>query len=209
MKQRVQTRAHESGMTLVMTLLMLVMVLMFGLYAAQLALQGEKAARNDRDRHMAFQAAEATLLDAEMDLEASPDKEKSRSHLFAADSAIGFPMDAICSTGAQNIHLGLCGMSLEGQTPVWQTVDFFNNDANLISSVPYGKFTGQSFPVGSGSLPAKEPRYIVELMRDTKLGERVDQVSYLYRITAIGFGANPNTQVVLQTIYRKAQHAEK
>jgi type IV pilus assembly protein PilX len=209
MKWSAQICARQSGATLVMTLLMLVVILLLGLHAAQLALQGEKTARNDRDRHLAFQAAESTLLDAEMDIEKSPDPEKSRSHLFAANSAIGFPAEAVCSAGAQSIYLGLCGVTSEGQTPVWQTVDFSDGPAGSVNSVPYGRFTGQSFPVGSGSLPAREPRYIIELMRDTKLGERADQIGYLYRITAIGFGANPNTQVVLQTIYRKAQYADK
>jgi type IV pilus assembly protein PilX len=195
----------QHGATLIMTLLMLIVVVLLGLAATQISLQGEKTARNDRDRQIAFQAAEAALLDAETDIEASPDLDKSRSHLFSRTSAVGFPVDdnMVCGRGIQNINLGLCKRAADGASPVWQAVDFLDAGDASASSVPYGRFTGQTFPAGSGSLPAKVPRYIIELMPDKKLGERVDRTNYLYRVTAVGFGASAHTQVALQTVYRK------
>lgn len=195
----------QHGATLIMTLLMLIVVVLLGLHATQIALQGEKTARNDRDRQIAFQAAEAALLDAEMDIEASPDASKSRSQLFSRASAIGFSSDnnTVCGAGIQNINLGLCNRAVDGAKPVWQMIDFLDAAAATTSSVPYGRFTGQTFAAGSGSLPARVPRYIIELMSDKKFGERVDEVNYLYRVTAVGFGARETTQVALQTIYRK------
>jgi type IV pilus assembly protein PilX len=82
-------------------------------------------------------------------------------------------------------------------------------------SVPYGQFTGQVFETGSddslaghtsrGSLPARPPRYVIELMGDSRPGASVseDGRSVIYRVTAIGFGMRESTQVVLQTIYKK------
>ncbi len=185
---------------------MLVVVLLLGIAAAQIALQGEKSSRNDRDRQIAFQAAEAVLLDAEMDIEHSPDADRSRSYIFSSSSALGFPgeADAACGSGTQNIYLGLCRSAAEGVVPVWQTVNFMDGDDKTSHSVPYGRFTGQSFQTGAGSLSARVPRYIIELMTHRKVGESTDQADYLYRITAIGFGTRETTQVVLQTVYRKA-----
>jgi len=52
-------------------ILVMVVALMLGLSGARIALQEERAARNDRDRKTAFQAAEAALLDAQRDIEQS------------------------------------------------------------------------------------------------------------------------------------------
>lgn len=198
-------KVHQYGMTLVATLLILLVVLMLGSAASQIAIQGEKSSRNDRDHQIAFQAAEAALLDAEIDIEHSPDISKSRSELFSSASAIGFPAEAgaACGSGEQNSYLGLCRYSEIGALPVWHVVNFLDDVASTTSSVPYGRFTGQSFHTANGSLPIKPPRYIIELMHYKIPGAQLDEKSYFYRITAVGFGARENTQVALQTVYRK------
>jgi type IV pilus assembly protein PilX len=199
--------ARQCGITLVTTLLLLLVVLLLGVAAAQIAVQGEKLSRNERDHQIAFQAAEAALLDAEMDIEHSPSAALSRSHLFSTSSALGFPVDTetACGSGEQNIYLGLCRHSADGSVPIWHIVNFSDSGVKTTSSVPYGRFTGQSFPVSHASLPVRVPRYIVELMLYRKPGERADELSYFYRITAVGFGPRETTQVALQTIYRKTR----
>lgn len=190
---------------LVVSLLMLMAILTLGIAGAQIALQGSKSSRNDRDRQIAFQAAEAALIDAEMDIEASPDATKSRSHVFSKDSTLGFPDEGeqACNSGSQNLYLGLCRRALSGAIPVWQTVDFTDGNFSTMSSVPYGTFTGQRFEVGKGNLPARLPRYIIELFFYSMPGESANMISYFYRVTAVGFGARESTQVALQTFYRK------
>lgn len=198
-----KSRRGQQGISLVASLLMLIAVLLLGLSAAQIALQGEKASRNDRDRQIAFQAAEAALMDAELDIEHSPDAARSRSAIFSPRKADGFTDG--CGSGGTNTFLGLCSRAAEGLPAVWQTVDFLDADPSSARSVPYGKFTGQIFQTGEGSLPGKLPRYIIELMVYNKPGEAADLSgrSYFYRITALGFGMRDTTQVVLQTFYRK------
>lgn len=195
----------QHGATLIITMLLLMIVLLLGIAAAQIALQGEKSSRNDRDHQIAFQAAEAALLDAEMDIQQSPDEVRSRSHLFGVNSALSFPVaaDRICARGDQNIGLGLCRYE-EGASSAWRHVDFMDTGAHTASSVTYGKFTGQSFQSGMGLLPARLPRYIIELIPHRRAGTSAEQVEYLYRITAVGFGVRETTQVALQTFYRKA-----
>lgn len=207
MKIQVMSRFHQSGMTLVATLLILLVVLMLSIAASQIAVQGEKTSRNDRDHQVAFQSAEAALLDAEMDIEHSPDAGKSRSDLFSNTSAIGFPSDigSACGSGLQNRYLGLCHHSETGAVPIWHTVNFMDDTAGTSNSVPYGRFTGQLLHTANGSLPEKPPRYIVELMPYKMPGALVTTPTYLYRITAVGFGARETTQVALQTVYRKTR----
>jgi type IV pilus assembly protein PilX len=78
-------RSGQQGAALIVSLLMLVAVMLLGVSAAHIALEGEKASRNDRDRQLAFQAAEAGLMDAEMDIE-NASGPASRSHIFTRDS---------------------------------------------------------------------------------------------------------------------------
>lgn len=193
---------RQQGASLVVALLMLVAILLLGISAAQIALHDEKAAHNDRDRQIAFQAAEAAVLDAELDIENSA-AANSRSTIFARDSTDGFAEG--CVAGAHSIYLGLCMHAADGVSPAWQTVDFLDESEDSARSVPYGHFTGQTFSVGSGPLPDRLPRYIIELMVDNEEGQGAapEDVRYVYRVTAIGFGTRPSTQVVLQTFYRK------
>jgi type IV pilus assembly protein PilX len=193
---------RQQGAALLVSLVMMIVVLMLGISAAQIALQGEKASRNDRDHQIAFQAAEAALMDAEIDIEGAPVTGKARSHLFARDKTEGFAEG--CGSGNGNIYLGLCTRADEGAPPIWQAVDFMDA-ADNVRSVPYGHFTGQSFQTGQGSLPGRVPRYIIELMPYNREGEgaTTEDLTYFYRITAIGFGVRDTTQVVLQTFYRK------
>lgn len=194
-------RARQHGATLIVTLLMLIAVLMLGMSAALIALQAEKASRNERDRQIAFQAAEAGLMDAEADIENSA-AAASRSHIFTHDSANGFTPG--CGAGSGNPYLGLCSRAEDGVPPIWQTIDFLDRSEQA-KSVPYGRFTGQSFQTGKGSLPGRPPRYIIELMTYNMpgAGTGMEDIKYFYRVTAIGFGTRDATQVVLQTFYRK------
>lgn len=190
--------------SLVVALIMLMVILMLGIASAESAIQGWKTVANDSDREIAFQAAEAALRDAEMDIEHSPDPGKSRSHVFSKHSALGFPAagEPVCTEGAANIYLGLCRQGHDQKVPVWQTADFGEGAAST-HSVAYGTFTGQDFPVGNGALPSRLPRYIIELFSYNMPGEGADKFSYFYRVTAVGFGARASTQVALQSFYRK------
>ena len=198
-------RSRQGGVALIVSLLMLVVIMLLGTSAGQISLLSERASRNDRDRLLAFQAAEAGLMDAELDIEHSPDAARSRSHIFSVKSALGFPGegDEECRSGQANVYLGLCKGGQDAATPAWLTVDFQATAGIGARSVPYGMFTGQTLQTGAGALPSKSPRYIVELMLYNRQGESADTPSYFYRITAIGFGARDTTQVVLQTFYRK------
>src|SRR5450830_2090005 len=103
--------AGQRGVALVFTLCLLLLILLLGVSAAQMALLGEKAARGERDRHIAFQAAEEALMDAERDIEGQPGA-PGRSAMFASDSAAGFAADCVGQPG-------LCLPAAGSAPPIW------------------------------------------------------------------------------------------
>ena len=190
---------RPQGAALLTALFVLLALTIIGMSAAQMALNGEKSARIERDRHLAFQAAEAGLLDAERDIEGGADPASARAALFAGASALGF----VEGCGAGPANLGLCAFT--PAAPAWQLAELAAlEDGAASATIPYGKFTGALLPVGAGALPARAPRYVIELMPLARAGEDSGhRAGNLYRITAIGFGARDSTQVVLQAVYRK------
>lgn len=183
-------------------MIMMIVVMLLGTTAARMALMNEKSSRNDRDRQIAFQAAEAGLRDAELALQGLT-RDSTRSQAFPEQSG--------------RCHAGLCRT---GDSPLWN-----NTDAR--ASTPwaqYGRHSGHRFPYGAASLPHQPPRYLIELLgapkpgvhrsayahADAHVDRRVDlhvdlhldpDIQQRYRITAVGFGSRPGTQVFLQTLH--------
>ena len=195
-------RVRRGGAILVYVLCLLVIILLLGISAAQMALQGEKAARGERDRQIAFQAAEEALVDAQNDIEGLPGA-LGRSSLFAPGSAAGFAVG--CGDGGA---LGLCLPAAPDAPALWLSTDLDGAEGSS-RAVPYGQFTGAVMQTGQGFLPSRRPRYLIELLPFHPPGAQAAVTgglateSYVYRITAIGFGAQESTQVVLQSYYRK------
>ena len=190
----------EQGIALLVTLLLLIAVLLLGASAARMAMLGEKAARAERDRYVALQAAEDALADAEKEISGSAASAPARTALLAAGNGLGFVPG--CGMGADNPVLGLCAHA-GGDAPVWETVDI-GDDGAASRSVPFGRFTGAAMETGQGFLPFRRPRYIIERVPYHPPGEDAASVHYFYRVTAIGFGARESTEVVLQGSYRQA-----
>lgn len=184
--------AGQRGVTLIVVLLILIGVTILGVGGAHIALQSERSTRYDRDYQVAWQSAEAALMDAEADIfsgtrQASFDKRMTG--LFVPG----------CGTGAQN--RGLCEPAASGKA-VWYTVNFLDNGAEA-PTVAFGTYTNRArFDVGSGVKPAREPRYIIEWVRDRSAGMGAGR-DVLYRITAMGFGPREDVQVVLQSVFKK------
>jgi type IV pilus assembly protein PilX len=185
-------------MALLVSLVLLIMVLLLGVSAAQLCLQGEKAARGERDRDVAFLTAEDALADAERDIRNSSDP--ARRAAFDGGDAFG----AVCGAGGAGLRL----RAAAGEKAVWQVVDLSGEADGGACTVTYGAFTAATMPVGEGFLPFKKPRYLIERMECHQPGDdaSADVVpQYCYRVTAIGFSAKPGTEVVLQSVFSKPE----
>jgi len=186
--------ATERGASLIIVMMILVIVSLLGVGGAQIALMGERGARNDRDQQVAWQAAEAALIDAEADMLNS--NNATRKAQFDGKSTVGFAQGC----GASSPLRGLCDLVQTGK-PAWLTVDFGSTDADA-KAVEFGEYTGHSFAMGNvGVQPAQAPRYLIELVPDP-VGDKGEPPKFLYRVTAMGFGPRSDTQAVLQMIYR-------
>lgn len=189
---RCRPHAVQGGVALISALFVLLVLTMVALAISRIAFDAERSARADRDRQLAFQAAEAGLADAEHDIDGGADPASSRAALFHDDSAVGF----LPGCGREGASLGLCAYSA-GALPAWQLVD-------AGATTPYGSYTGAVLPWG-GPLPLAPPRYVIELLPGAQVGEDAGAGrKRLFRITAFGYGAQPGTLVVLQSVYRGA-----
>lgn len=90
-------RENQRGVTLPVTFLLLLAALSLGASAAHTSMLGEKAARAERDRLIAFQAAEDAMKDAERDINAG----------------LGMPLEVPPSPGGDE----------PAPAPAWQTVN--------------------------------------------------------------------------------------
>jgi type IV pilus assembly protein PilX len=191
------------GTALLMCMLMIAMAALLALSGARIALQDERAGRNDRDRKLAFQAAEAALLDAQFDIEQP--SSSARGALFGM-AAPRFPAE--CGTagaGKAGVLLGLCDGATAGAA--WQRVDFADDTRAGARTAAYGQFTGQAMQAGAGAVPQRLPRYLIEAYADRRAGMAADlsAAARIYRISAMGFGAQDGTRVLLQAWSRRAR----
>lgn len=190
----------QRGFSLITTLILLIVVTVLGLAASRIVLMSEKTSRFDRDTQIAFQAAEAALVDAEIDIQGTKDAAgkyiASGLRMAQFDSknktVATFPVG--CGIDTQR---GMCAPTA-GAKPVWYNVDFTDTSENA-KTVNFGEFTGREFVAGqTGIRPEIAPRYIIDYIDDLASPGKL-----LYRITAMGFGPRKETQVVLQVVFRK------
>lgn len=206
------SRGRMAGIALPVVLVTLVVTLLLALSAAIVVRDSERAARGDRDRTIAMEAAEAALRDAERDIEGDGARRASRNIAFASAGSHGFIAgcggEGSGGDAAPSPWRGLCAAA---DVPVWITADLDAPESGAARTVPFGHYTGAQMPTG-GPLPLRLPRYLIEALPDRRPGRTADhpvdpthdsEKSVLYRITAIGFGSRDTTRVVLQTVYRK------
>lgn len=187
----------QSGFSLITTLILLIVVTVLGLAASRIVLMAEQTSRFDRDTQIAFQAAEAALIDAELDIQGPNTSASKRMDLFELKNKVNF----IVGCGNTTTQRGMCAPAAAGQKPIWYQVDFTDTTVTA-KTVKLGEFTGRAFEAGAtGIRPEIAPRYIVEVIPDPTPSATLNDV--LYRITAMGFGPRKETQVVLQVVFRK------
>lgn len=183
----------EKGAVLITALMFVVILTLIGVTAVMTTTMEERMAGNSRDRNVAFQAAEIALRDAERDILCLN---------AAGTGSCTRTMPISGQTGAMDTTATSCSYCLPGVylpatsgDPVWVKKNLASGSSD---SVQFGSYTGATNIVGV----AIQPRYLIEVIRVLPPGESLTTKIYYYRITARGFGANANTQVTLQEVYR-------
>lgn len=186
-------RLRRRGMSLLVVMGMILALSLLTLGAMNSSIVQERMVGNARDRHVALQAAEAALRDAEIDIETN----------LQADS--GFV--AGCAAG-------LCLPPADDATdpksaPLWQTLDWATARA-------YGSRTAAPALLGPDNAAlSAQPRYVIERLAalPPPSGESAGfgggwsnapaARARAYRITVRASGMRPGTVVMLQSIYVK------
>lgn len=193
---------QERGVALIFVLLMMSIVMAVAVVAARLTTLSERAARNDRDRQIAFQAAEAALNDAELDI---IDPTTTRGCQFGTAAIVA---GSGCSS--DSAMRGVCGLDAGNpDTPIYKVVNWDSTGSDQ-QYVTYGDFTGRSssFQIGQAGLPAALPKYIIlKTATEARLvydgGKRVVTTPHAYKVYALGYGASVETQVLLESVVIK------
>jgi type IV pilus assembly protein PilX len=184
---------RQRGAALVCALVLMLATMMIGVAISRTVFASIASAGAERERGLAYEAADAALRDAGRDIAAAPDP--ARAAQFADAGAAGF----VDGCGRAGLGRGLC---LASSPPAWQVLDLAEPGSTAL--VPYGYYTGAALATGKGLLPARAPAYLIEKIAPP--GATAALGSF-YRITAIGFGSRASTQVVLQSVVRKPRPA--
>lgn len=209
---------EQRGASLIIVMLILIVVSVLGIGAAQISMMGERSARNDRDMQVAWQAAEAALVDAEFDIRGPNTSAVSRIETIFGGAAQNSARPVLsefdvtgCSSGSTN--RGLCAFVDESlgatQQQKWLVANF-TVEGSGANTARYAEFTGRpAYPAGGpGVQSIKVPRYMIEPIRDyggfLESRGKSDPAAfrYMYRVTSMGFGPRDDIQAVAQMILR-------
>jgi type IV pilus assembly protein PilX len=202
------------GIALPVVLMILLALTGLALFSARYATMSERSSRNQLDMERARQAAESALRDAERDIlltegDLRPGAACARgaTRPFSDDISA---FQATCPQGqceGSETAFSQSNFSGTGTNPEpWWPTDkggSWNNGtkprvgststcSTFAGGVPLGTYTGVA------SIPgvAQQPEYLIELI------SRAESQNTFFRVTARGFGASEQTQVVLQTYFR-------
>jgi type IV pilus assembly protein PilX len=201
----------EQGMVLVLSLILLLSVTMIGVSSLGTTSLEEAMTKNENNRHMAFQAAEAALRDGERyisDNVTDPTIFKAKFTDACTDGLCTRREDDTyyseskdpCATGGTSNRWDMwsCPTTHSGNKNVWNS----SNSPQL-----YRSYSNSSLVDSKGVAVA--PKYIIEFLGYENDGgsceissTATDPCDEFYRVTAFATGGTNDAQVMLQSIYQ-------
>ena len=172
-------KSKQSGVVLVISLIMLVLLTLLGVTAMQTTSLEEKMAGNSKDRNIAFQAAEAALRDSEANIEAL----RISGALFGKT---GLATD--CSSA------GICDI------PDDAAVNVFDGSAASVTMLGNAVNYGSATSAANIANVAAQPQYLIQAKRIEIPG--VEDWQDIYVNIAIAQGGQATTSSILEETYR-------
>lgn len=175
---------RQRGAALLTGLIFMVILTLLGITAARMAGLEERMSGNMRDRALAMQAAEMALRDAERDILTS-------GRISGLTDFVAACTNGLCYNGPDGNTNGVNWIT----TPIWTLASM-----TAAPSVEYGANT----PAAPGDIigVSAAPRYIIEGMEKYCWAKCDSEKTLGYRITVRAQGANPNTVVWLQEVFK-------
>jgi len=187
-KRNMQNTHKQQGAVLVMALMMLFVLTLIGVSSISTTSMEEKMSGNTRNRHLAFQAAESNVRDAER---------------IITDSVLNPTIQFTAGGGANGWYaLGSGPSSTEAVTPTWWTTAG-NNSTPYLGTSPIQDINTRA-------------RYTIEYLGETTQAEATDieiqggeggnagqGTIHTFRITSRGTGLTDNSVVVIQSHFGK------
>jgi len=164
-------KQKQSGVVLIISLIILLLLTIIGVTAMQVTGLEEKMAGNHKDKNVAFQATEAALRDSEQDIKSS--------RVSGLTS-----MDASCTNGLC-YNAGMPILHIEDQA------------ALVANATGYGNYTAAQNLIGIPT--SQQPRYLIVGMKLWPAGAA--SWKYMYKVTALAQGGQSTTQSILQEVY--------
>jgi type IV pilus assembly protein PilX len=206
----ISSKTVQQGVALFIVLSFLVVLTGLGVFAARNSTLGERQARAQLDRNLATQAAEAALRDAERDLfqpapaaTAPCNRTTLNERPLSPDTLTDEFWGTQCTRGQCFFDAAYYKGTSGAQQAPWRIAAgggvWNDNQTSKIGSctftggIPIGTFT-TGVPMQGVS---RQPEYMMEFFR-------LPNFVNIVRITARGFGADPRTEVMLQSEVRAA-----
>ena len=174
-------KTQQSGVVLIISLIMLLLLTPIGVTGMQVTGLEEKMAGNYRDQSLAFQSAEAALRVGEQRIEQLWDNGAGSIQSFCNGTAGLFYREGV--TGCAGCAAPACGMPDTKVAATWTD----NNQ-----SIEY---------VSGSNLVATEPRYYLTYSSNIPDIAPGAKPTYLFMITARGTGGQDSSQVILRSYY--------
>jgi type IV pilus assembly protein PilX len=209
--------SRQRGVVLLVSLLFLIVLTLLGVSASRMVTGEEKMSRYLREYNTAFQAAESAMRDARDDVDGR----------YVAGGRFTSRFNAKASYFA-DCSFGQCQFDPTETAPPWMDETKWANATDYgtyskRSPLPKSASVGTNaagardenegaavrFDAGTASSAVtgvwKQPAYLVESIPDQRPG--ANSVVFgkvpppLYRITARGYGADPNSRAMIQEVY--------
>jgi type IV pilus assembly protein PilX len=196
--------ARQNGAVLITGMIFLVVLMMLAVTSTRMTSLEERMSGNMRDRNVALQAAELALRDAEQDIRGIGTTPRSPTingiaHFSAVcneDGATNTSDDGLCDRRGGTPTYSINSITWLAYTALAVNYAALTVDMTATPSIAYGRFTGATAIPGLSA----QPRYLIDGIKKTPPGGGT--ASY-YRITVRAQGANANTVVWLQEVFRK------
>jgi len=186
---------RQNGSVLLISLVLLLILTVVGVASISGVTMTEKMTNSQRDYDTAFELAEAALVQGERWLDDYDGGFKVEQVAADCTQTICWTsdcQDGLCFRGEYLATDSLCEVDNSGD-PVWQETANWANAADYSEAVP----------------GVESPKYMIEFLcyapqkaSDPSPTPPYSDAVRIYRVTALAYGAHPETRVMLQSTYR-------